>query len=188
MGSLSKPLCKCYRCWYFRLRVQFWCLIKHLRGMSAGFPKEKAGWTFFTQQAQHTSLSLLSYSNQHLWAWFLSERQTRFQRQWNAWQHCHRLRWLWFVQQASAKAGKRPPSLYTITKEPPEQQLQLITASAFQGAAAGRGGCALCVLPSGQHPALPHNTSQSRIRPEKCLLEKPPCLPVLSQHRASIGH
>lgn len=53
---------------------------------------------------------------------------------------------------------------------------------------AGRGGCALCVLPSGQHPALPHNTSQSRIRPEKCLLEKPPCLPVLSQHRASIGH
>lgn len=156
--------------------------------MSAEFPMERAGWAVFRQQAQCTPLSLLSYSSisgPGSWA-----RVPKRQR--NAWQHCHRLRELPEVVmacQAGVRQGwQRPPSLCTTTKEPPEQQLKLITASAFQGAAAGRGGCALCVLPSSQSPALPHNTSQSRIRPEKCLLEKPPCLPALSQHRLSTGH
>lgn len=37
-------------------------------------------------------------------------------------------------------------------------------------------------------PALPHNTSQSRIWPEKWLLEYPPFLPVLSTQRSSVRH
>lgn len=143
-------------------------------------------------------LSFCSSPSNYSWSSFLGEeRQFYSQSQLHArniaaaggswW------RWAWFVKWAIARAGRElhPSSWSQQSHENSSYDILLPWPCSKQsgGSEVSRWRCQPCTVhPAGcgcccQHPPLSQDTSQSRIWPEQCLLEKPPFLfsfPVLS--------